>query len=172
MKRILAILLSAYLLLSLTACMVSGQDGKDGKTPYIQDGYWYIDGVNTGVRAEGLNGTNGTDGKNGEDGQTPYIQDGYWYIGGVNTGISVQCPSCADKENDDNQDSTDDGTNGDGNDNESDNAEILFFKQTPDGLEVKDHDGTERACVEHDRKGHAVAVFEFEDGCKQLQMSA
>ena len=45
-----------------------GKDGVDGKTPYIQEGYWYIDGVNTGVKAEGTDGTNGTDGKNGVDG--------------------------------------------------------------------------------------------------------
>lgn len=30
--------------------------GEDGKTPYIQDGYWYINGVNTNVKAEGVNG--------------------------------------------------------------------------------------------------------------------
>lgn len=55
-----------------------GSDGADGKTPYIQDGYWYIDGTNTNVRAEGVdgkngtdgtNGTNGTDGTNGQDGE-------------------------------------------------------------------------------------------------------
>lgn len=40
-----------------------GQDGADGKTPYIQDGYWYIDGVNTNVRALGIDGTNGQDGQ-------------------------------------------------------------------------------------------------------------
>ena len=31
-------------------------DGIDGHTPYIQGGYWYIDGVNTGVIAQGING--------------------------------------------------------------------------------------------------------------------
>jgi hypothetical protein len=45
-----------------------GKDGKDGKTPYIQDGYWYIDGANTGVKAEGVNGTNGANGKDGVNG--------------------------------------------------------------------------------------------------------
>ena len=34
--------------------------GEDGKTPYIQNGYWYIDGVNLGVKAEGKPGSNGT----------------------------------------------------------------------------------------------------------------
>lgn len=38
---------------------VSGGQGADGKTPYIQDGYWYIDGVNTGVKAEGVPGKDG-----------------------------------------------------------------------------------------------------------------
>lgn len=31
-----------------------GTDGADGKTPYIQNGYWYIDGVNTNVKASGI----------------------------------------------------------------------------------------------------------------------
>ena len=30
-----------------------GSPGINGKTPYIQGGYWYIDGVNLGVKAEG-----------------------------------------------------------------------------------------------------------------------
>lgn len=49
-----------------------GKDGADGKTPYIQDGYWYIDGVNTGVKAEGIDGEDGApgqDGANGTDGK-------------------------------------------------------------------------------------------------------
>lgn len=37
----------------------NGKDGIDGKTPYIQDGYWYIDGVNTEVKAEGVDGKDG-----------------------------------------------------------------------------------------------------------------
>ncbi len=60
-----------------------GINGQDGHTPYIQDGYWYINGTNTGVKATGNNGTNGADGK------TPYIQDGYWYIDGENTGVKA-----------------------------------------------------------------------------------
>lgn len=96
MKKFLAIILSVLILLSLAAC---SKTYEDGKTPYIQDGYWYIDGVNTGVKAEGvdglsgsdgLDGINGKDGIGGIDGKTPYIQDGYWYIDGVNTGISAE----------------------------------------------------------------------------------
>ena len=47
---------------------VSGGQGADGKTPYIQDGYWYIDGASTGVKAEGVDGKDGVDGADGKDG--------------------------------------------------------------------------------------------------------
>jgi hypothetical protein len=33
-------------------------DGDDGHTPYIQGGYWYINGVNTGIATTGQNGKN------------------------------------------------------------------------------------------------------------------
>lgn len=36
-----------------------GAPGANGDTPYIQNGYWYIDGVNLNVRAQGENGANG-----------------------------------------------------------------------------------------------------------------
>lgn len=39
---------------------IPGVNGANGKTPYIQNGYWYIDGVNLGVKAEGKPGPNGT----------------------------------------------------------------------------------------------------------------
>lgn len=45
-----------------------GTPGENGKTPYIQDGYWYIDGVNTGTKAEGIDGKDGINGVNGKDG--------------------------------------------------------------------------------------------------------
>ncbi len=119
MKKLLILALCLILSFSLVACNgtpgTDGKDGKDGKTPYIENGYWYIDGENTGVKAEGvdgLNGTNGTngkdgtdgkpgadgkdgvdgkdgaDGKDGKDGVTPTIEisdDGYWVINGVKT---------------------------------------------------------------------------------------
>ena len=68
----------------------NGQNGQDGQTPTITinaDGYWVINGVNTGVKAQGV------DGLNGQDGQTPTITidaDGYWVINGVNTGVKAQ----------------------------------------------------------------------------------
>ena len=96
MKKFLLVLISILLLLSISSC-----EGKptDSKTPYIQDGYWYIDGVNTGVKAvgvdgkDGINGADGADGIDGVDGQngkTPYIQNGYWYFDGVNTGVKAE----------------------------------------------------------------------------------
>ena len=110
MKRIFAVIILLVLALTLVACNMNvsdGKDGADGKTPYIQDGYWYIDGVNTGVRAEGtdgkdgIDGTDGKDGVDGADGKTPYIQDGYWYIDGVNTGIRAECGCLHDKDEED-----------------------------------------------------------------------
>ena len=41
----------------------TGQDGQDGLTPEIIDNYWYIGNINTGVKAAGLDGTNGIDGQ-------------------------------------------------------------------------------------------------------------
>ena len=40
---------------------IQGQPGKDGHTPVITivDGYWYIDGVNSNVKAEGIKGDAG-----------------------------------------------------------------------------------------------------------------
>lgn len=38
----------------------NGANGSDGKTPYIQSGNWWVNGVDTGIKAEGIDGTNGT----------------------------------------------------------------------------------------------------------------
>ena len=46
----------------------NGKDGIDGNTPYIQNGYWYIDGVNTNVKAAGEKGDKGEKGDQGEAG--------------------------------------------------------------------------------------------------------
>ena len=50
---------------------ISGGQGADGKTPYIQDGYWYIDGVNMNVKAEGI------DGKDGESAYEIWLKTGH-----------------------------------------------------------------------------------------------
>ncbi len=100
MRKITTILTSILLIFLLSGCTTLMPIKSN--TPYIQDGYWYINGVNTGVKAEGVDGENGTDGKDGLngvngkdgidgiDGKTPYIQDGYWYIDGINTGVKAE----------------------------------------------------------------------------------
>ncbi len=48
-----------------------GKDGQDGHSPEItigENGNWYIDGVDTGVSAEGTKGETGEPGKDGQDG--------------------------------------------------------------------------------------------------------
>ncbi len=101
----------------------NGKDGNDGHTPEItigSDGYWYVDDVNTGVKAKGDKGDDGkgiskiaktssdgnldtytityTDGStstfivtNGVDGNTPYIgENGHWWIGDTDTGVNAK----------------------------------------------------------------------------------
>lgn len=67
-----------------------GEKGENGKTPYIQDGYWSIDSVNTGVKAKGTDGKDGANGLDGKDGETPYIKDKFWWIGNVNTNVKAE----------------------------------------------------------------------------------
>ena len=44
---------------ALAQAKASGEfKGADGKTPYIENGYWYINGASTGVKAQGNDGTN------------------------------------------------------------------------------------------------------------------
>lgn len=67
----------------------NGKDGKDGVPPTVaigSDGYWYINGVNTGVKAEGQ------DGSDGKDAVTPRVEigsNGNWYINGKDTGAKA-----------------------------------------------------------------------------------
>lgn len=50
--------------------------GKDGDTPYIRNGNWWIGDKDTGVLARGV------------DGKTPAVgANGNWWVGGVDTGI-------------------------------------------------------------------------------------
>ena len=46
----------------------AGKNGKDGLTPYIQNGYWWIGNANTGVSAQGLRGPQGIQGPQGPQG--------------------------------------------------------------------------------------------------------
>ena len=50
-----------------------GVDGKDGATPEIGDnGNWFIDGTDTGVKAAGVDGADGKDGTDGKDGKSAF----------------------------------------------------------------------------------------------------
>ena len=65
-----------------------GVAGKDGSIVTIgEDGFWYIDGKKTDVKAQGEKGEKGdtgaagTPGAAGKDGYSPYIgEDGFWYF--------------------------------------------------------------------------------------------
>ena len=79
---------------------LNGQNGEDGLTPVIEiseEGNWVINGVDTGIKAKGEDGSqgpaglDGIDRQDGKDGEQPNIGvDGNWWIGDVNTGISAQ----------------------------------------------------------------------------------
>lgn len=49
-----------------------GSAGQDGYTPYIQDGYWYVNGVSTGILARGEKGDKGDPGETGAAGTTDH----------------------------------------------------------------------------------------------------
>ncbi len=61
-----------------------GEDGKDAVAPTVEikDGYWYINGENTHVKATG---------EDGKDAVAPIVEikDGYWYINGENTHVKA-----------------------------------------------------------------------------------
>ena len=71
---------------------IRGQDGKDGHTPDIKigaNGNWFIDGVDTGVRAQGPQGEPGQDGNPGKDGENGKPgQDGVSVVSILKTGTS------------------------------------------------------------------------------------
>ncbi len=51
----------------------NGVDGQDGATPEIGDnGNWYINGTDTGVKAAGVNGADGQNGADGKDGKSAF----------------------------------------------------------------------------------------------------
>ena len=56
---------------------IQGEPGRDGHTPVIEigkNGNWVIDGVDTGVKAQGLNGNDGLDGKDGLSAYEIYVK--------------------------------------------------------------------------------------------------
>ncbi|MCI6828667.1 MAG: PL29 family lyase N-terminal domain-containing protein [Prevotella sp.] len=90
---------------------------KDGATPMIgENGNWWINGEDTGIKAIGVDGATPQIGENGNwwingkdtgvqakghDGATPVIIDGYWWINGKNTGVMAvgQTPSIGENGN-------------------------------------------------------------------------
>lgn len=77
MKKIVLMLLCVFTFFVISGCSTNGLFPNDNKNPVIiigENGNWYIDGVDTGVNAQGpqgepgKNGTNGVDGATGKDG--------------------------------------------------------------------------------------------------------
>jgi hypothetical protein len=66
----------------------AGRDGQDGTTPSIDSTskHWMIGSTDTGVVAEGQNGTNGS------DGITPHIDltNKHWFIGSTDTNVVAE----------------------------------------------------------------------------------
>ena len=66
-----------------TGVKAEAVDGVDGETPYIgENGNWWIGETDTGVKAEAVDGV---------DGETPYIgANGNWWIGETDTGVKAE----------------------------------------------------------------------------------
>ena len=79
-----------------------GKDGKDGTSPTVTigaNGNWFINGVDTGTKAQGDKGEQGNPGNPGADGVTPVItigDNGNWFINGVDTNKKAQGEKGAD----------------------------------------------------------------------------
>lgn len=73
-----------------------GQDGRDGSTPQIKNGTWWIGSTNTGIPAQGSKGEKGEKGDKGDPGLkgdaglTPRIVDNVWWIGNTNTNVPAK----------------------------------------------------------------------------------
>ena len=112
MKKTITFIALILTVLALTLTMVAcgetgaqgeqGIQGEDGHSPEIKigtNGNWFIDGVDTGVSAQGPQGIQGEQGPQGiqgiqgEDGHSPEITigtNGNWFIDGVDTGVSAK----------------------------------------------------------------------------------
>ena len=73
-----------------------GQDGRDGTTPQIKNGTWWVGGTDTRIPAQGSKGEKGEKGDKGDQGQkgdaglTPRIVDNVWWIGNTNTNVPAR----------------------------------------------------------------------------------
>lgn len=72
---------------------VKGANGNDGHTPYIQGGYWYINGSSTGVQAVGPEGPEGPQGEKGLNPMGTWIADNEHFVDDIVTynGSSYIC---------------------------------------------------------------------------------
>lgn len=74
----------------------AGRDGRDGTTPQIKNGTWWIGGTDTRIPAQGSKGEKGEKGDKGDQGQkgdagvTPRIVDNVWWIGNTNTNVPAR----------------------------------------------------------------------------------
>ncbi len=67
--------------------------GTEGEAPYIKNGLWYVDGENTGVRAEAQDGAKGDDGEDGKTGFFVYTADELEALYGIdNLSIIIMNP--------------------------------------------------------------------------------
>lgn len=73
-----------------------GQDGRDGTTPQIKNGTWWIGGTDTRIPAQGSKGEKGEKGDKGDQGLkgdagvTPRIVENVWWIGNTNTNVPAR----------------------------------------------------------------------------------
>lgn len=73
-----------------------GQDGRDGTTPQIKNGTWWVAGTDTRIPAQGSKGEKGEKGDKGDQGLkgdagvTPRIVDNVWWIGNTNTQVPAR----------------------------------------------------------------------------------
>nr|DAX72978.1 MAG TPA: hypothetical protein [Caudoviricetes sp.] len=70
-----------------------GQDGRDGTTPQIKNGTWWVGGTDTRIPAQGSKGEKGDKGDQGlkgDAGVTPRIVDNVWWIGNTNTNVPAR----------------------------------------------------------------------------------
>ena len=70
---------------------LTGAKGQDGAPPYIgANGYWFIDGIDTGIPAKGQDGQNGQNGADGQNGSVITIgANDDWFIDGTDTGVKA-----------------------------------------------------------------------------------
>lgn len=119
----------------------TGADGQDGQTPAIgANGNWWIGGIDTGIPATGIDGS---DGQNGQDGLTPYIgSNGNWWIGTTDTGIKAA------------------GTNGTAGQDGADGKNGMNGKNGVDGKDGQDGaDGVGIANIEINENGELVVTL-------------